>query len=104
MTIPVHAFCCSVGVKDGHLITIDALTVLLSARSAGWPQLLTVEPALDGEACCRLRGDALRGIVAFRREALTLQVLDRYQNRRRAAPRAAARSHPARQAWRWPTV
>jgi len=54
-----------------------------------------VEPAPDGEACCRLRGDALRGIVAFRREALTLQVLDRYQNRRRA-PRAAAPSCPAR--------
>lgn len=42
-------------------------------------------PAPDGEAFCRLRGDALRGIVAFRREALTLQVLDRFQNRRRAS-------------------
>jgi len=86
---------------DGHLtmtMTIDAQTVLMSARPAGWPQLLAVEPAPDGEACCRLRGDALRGIVAFRREALTLQVLDRYQNRRRA-PRAAARPRPARQAW-----
>lgn len=40
-------------------------------------------PAPDGEAFCRLRGDALRGIVAFRRETLTLQVLDRFQNCRR---------------------
>ena len=58
---------------------------------AGWPQLLNVVPAPDGEAFCRLRGDALRGIVAFRREALTLQVLDRFQNCRHACLHTASR-------------
>lgn len=62
--------------------TSDGFTL---ACPPGWPQLLNVAPAPDGEAFCRLRGDALRGIVAFRREALTLQVLDRFQNRRCAS-------------------
>ncbi|KAK9845317.1 hypothetical protein WJX81_003385 [Elliptochloris bilobata] len=72
--------------EQGALFTISGsylVRVTLGGKLlAGWPQLLSVVPAPDGEASCRLRGDALHGIVAFRRESLTLQVMDRFQNRR----------------------